>query len=64
LQVDTLIIGAGFSGLCMAMKLRAAGMNSFLVIEKSAGIGGTWWKSAIPAAHATSLRICTLSPSI
>jgi len=48
LQIDILIIGAGFSGLCMAMKLRAAGMNSFLVIEKSAGIGGTWWENRYP----------------
>jgi cation diffusion facilitator CzcD-associated flavoprotein CzcO len=48
LIVDTLIIGAGFSGLCMAMKLREAGMNSFLVIEKSAGIGGTWWENRYP----------------
>jgi cation diffusion facilitator CzcD-associated flavoprotein CzcO len=48
LQIDILIIGAGFSGLCIAMKLRAAGMNSFLVIEKSAGIGGTWWENRYP----------------
>ncbi|HTB10803.1 MAG TPA: NAD(P)/FAD-dependent oxidoreductase [Bryobacteraceae bacterium] len=46
--VDTLIVGAGFSGLCMAMKLREAGMDSFLVIEKSAGIGGTWWENRYP----------------
>lgn len=48
MTVDTLIIGAGFSGLCMAMKLREAGMNSFLVIEKSEGIGGTWWENRYP----------------
>jgi cation diffusion facilitator CzcD-associated flavoprotein CzcO len=48
LKVDTLIVGAGFSGLCMAMKLRQAGMNSFLVIEKSEGIGGTWWENRYP----------------
>ncbi len=48
MAIDTLIIGAGFSGLCMAMKLRDAGMNSFLVIEKSAGIGGTWWENRYP----------------
>jgi cation diffusion facilitator CzcD-associated flavoprotein CzcO len=48
LTVDTLIVGAGFSGLCMAMKLREAGMNSFLVIEKSEGIGGTWWENRYP----------------
>jgi cation diffusion facilitator CzcD-associated flavoprotein CzcO len=48
LTIDTLIVGAGFSGLCMAMKLRAAGMNSFLMIEKSDGIGGTWWENRYP----------------
>jgi cation diffusion facilitator CzcD-associated flavoprotein CzcO len=32
----------------MAMKLRQAGMNSFLVIEKSEGIGGTWWENRYP----------------
>jgi cation diffusion facilitator CzcD-associated flavoprotein CzcO len=48
LIVDVLIVGAGFSGLCMAMKLREAGMNSFLVIEKSDGIGGTWWENRYP----------------
>src|ERR1700733_11725949 len=48
MKVDTLIVGAGFSGLCMAMRLRAAGMNSFLVIEKSEGIGGTWWENRYP----------------
>jgi cation diffusion facilitator CzcD-associated flavoprotein CzcO len=48
LKVDTLIVGAGFSGLCMAIKLRQAGMNSFLVIEKSEGIGGTWWENRYP----------------
>jgi cation diffusion facilitator CzcD-associated flavoprotein CzcO len=30
------------------MKLREAGMNSFLVIEKSEGIGGTWWENRYP----------------
>jgi cation diffusion facilitator CzcD-associated flavoprotein CzcO len=48
MMVDTLIVGAGFSGLCMAMKLRDAGMDSFLVIEKSEGIGGTWWENRYP----------------
>ena len=48
MTIDTLIVGAGFSGLCMAMKLRAEGMNSFLVIEKSQGIGGTWWENRYP----------------
>jgi cation diffusion facilitator CzcD-associated flavoprotein CzcO len=48
ISVDVLIIGAGFSGICMGIKLREAGMNSFLIIEKSADIGGTWWDNRYP----------------
>jgi cation diffusion facilitator CzcD-associated flavoprotein CzcO len=47
-NVDVLIIGGGFSGLCMGIKLLEAGMNSFLIIEKSADIGGTWWDNRYP----------------
>jgi len=47
-SVDVLIIGGGFSGLCMGIKLLEAGMNSFLIIEKSADIGGTWWDNRYP----------------
>jgi len=46
--VDVLIVGAGFSGLCMAIKLREAGMDSFLVIEKADDIGGTWYENRYP----------------
>lgn len=46
--VDTLIVGAGFSGLCMGIKLLEAGMKSFLIIEKSEDIGGTWWDNRYP----------------
>ncbi len=46
--VDVLIIGAGFSGICMGIQLRKAGMDSFLIIEKSDEIGGTWWDNRYP----------------
>lgn len=48
IAVDTLIIGAGFSGLCMAIQLRKAGLDSFLLIEKSDDIGGTWYDNRYP----------------
>jgi cation diffusion facilitator CzcD-associated flavoprotein CzcO len=48
ISVDVLIVGAGFSGVCAGIKLREAGRNSFLIIEKSAGIGGTWWDNRYP----------------
>jgi len=46
--VDILIVGAGFSGLGMAIQLRKAGMHSFQIIEKSSEIGGTWWENRYP----------------
>ncbi len=47
-NVDVLIVGAGFSGICMGIKLIEAGMRSFLIIEKSEDIGGTWWDNRYP----------------
>ena len=47
-NVDVLIVGAGFSGICMGIKLLEAGMQSFLIIEKSEEIGGTWWENRYP----------------
>src|SRR5579872_1595249 len=48
INVDVLIVGGGFSGLCMAIKLLEAGTNSFLLIEKSDDIGGTWYDNRYP----------------
>jgi len=47
-NVDVLIVGAGFSGLCMGIKILEAGMESFLIIEKSGDIGDTWWDNRYP----------------
>jgi cation diffusion facilitator CzcD-associated flavoprotein CzcO len=47
-SVDVLIIGAGFSGLCTGIKLREAGLHSFLILEKDSDIGGTWWENRYP----------------
>jgi len=47
-KVQVLIVGAGFSGLCMGIKLLEAGMKSFLIVEKSEDIGGTWWDNRYP----------------
>ncbi|MGH8596863.1 MAG: flavin-containing monooxygenase, partial [Gammaproteobacteria bacterium] len=42
------IIGAGFSGVCMAIKLKAAGYLDFVVFERAAEIGGTWRDNTYP----------------
>ncbi len=41
------IIGAGLSGLCMAIKLREAGIP-FTIIEKNPTVGGTWYENTYP----------------
>ena len=42
------IIGAGMSGLCMAIKLQDAGINSFTIFEKADEVGGTWRDNTYP----------------
>lgn len=42
------IIGAGMSGLCMAMKLQDAGIDSFTIYESADEVGGTWRDNTYP----------------
>src|SRR5690606_31910177 len=42
-----IIVGAGLSGLCMAIKLREAGIP-FTIYEKNDGVGGTWYENSYP----------------
>ena len=48
---DIVIIGTGFSGLGAAMKLRAAGREDFVVLEKAADVGGTWRDNTYPGCE-------------
>lgn len=50
-RLGVLILGAGMSGLAMAIALKRAGRSDFVVVEKSAGLGGTWWDNRYPGAH-------------
>lgn len=42
-----LVIGAGMTGLCAAMKLDEAGYD-YTVIEKNPEVGGTWYENRYP----------------
>ncbi|MFO7788848.1 MAG: NAD(P)/FAD-dependent oxidoreductase [Halospina sp.] len=42
------IIGSGFSGLGMAIRLKGEGRHSFRIFEKNDGIGGTWRQNHYP----------------
>jgi cation diffusion facilitator CzcD-associated flavoprotein CzcO len=42
------IIGAGMSGLCMAARLKMAGIDTFTIYEKAGDLGGTWRDNTYP----------------
>src|SRR5947208_16122102 len=44
------IIGSGFSGLCLGIQLKRAGIESFAIFEKSNRLGGTWGDNTSPGA--------------
>ena len=45
-----LIIGTGFAGIGLAMKLKRNGDNDFIIIERSDDVGGTWRDNRYPGA--------------
>ncbi|WP_067452797.1 flavin-containing monooxygenase [Actinomadura macra] len=42
------IIGSGFAGLGMAIRLKKSGFHDFVVLEKSDALGGTWHDNTYP----------------
>jgi cyclohexanone monooxygenase len=42
------ILGAGPGGLCMGIRLREAGFEDFVLLEKGGGVGGTWYHNRYP----------------
>ena len=46
----TMIVGAGFTGLGAAIKLREAGVDDFVILERSDQVGGTWRDTRYPGA--------------
>jgi len=45
-----IIIGAGFGGIGMAVALRQAGIEDFLVVDRGNDLGGTWRDNVYPGA--------------
>lgn len=50
-DTETLIIGAGFGGICMGVQLKEAGKTDFLIVEKADEVGGTWRENTYPGAE-------------
>ena len=45
-----IIVGAGMSGICLAIRLKQAGIHDFVILEKSTDLGGTWLDNSYPNA--------------
>ena len=48
--VSVLIVGAGFAGLGMAIRLKQAGIDDFVILERGNAVGGTWRDNQYPGA--------------
>jgi cation diffusion facilitator CzcD-associated flavoprotein CzcO len=44
------VIGAGPGGICTGIKLKQAGIENFVILEKGDGVGGTWFHNRYPGA--------------
>jgi cation diffusion facilitator CzcD-associated flavoprotein CzcO len=47
--LDAVIVGSGFAGLCMAIRLQQRGLR-YRVLEQAASLGGTWRDNRYPGA--------------
>ena len=44
-------MGSGFSGICLAIKLKQRGIDDFIILEKADELGGTWRDNHYPGAE-------------
>ncbi len=47
-EVDLAIIGSGFGGLGAAVMAQRLGIDSFVILERSVSVGGTWRDNTYP----------------
>lgn len=47
-RVRIVIVGGGFAGIGMAIRLRARGIRDFVILERAAALGGTWRENSYP----------------
>jgi cation diffusion facilitator CzcD-associated flavoprotein CzcO len=50
-SVRIAIVGSGFSGLGMAIRLKEAGIEDFVVLERANDVGGTWRDNTYPGCQ-------------
>jgi cation diffusion facilitator CzcD-associated flavoprotein CzcO len=49
-RVRVAVVGAGFAGLGMAIRLTQEGVDDFVVLERADDVGGTWRDNSYPGA--------------
>lgn len=50
-QVGVAIVGAGFAGLALAIRMRREGRDDFVVLERAGEVGGTWRDNTYPGCQ-------------
>ncbi len=50
-HVRVAIVGTGFAGLGLAIKLKQAGIEDFVLIERADDVGGTWQANTYPGCQ-------------
>ncbi|MGY4710805.1 flavin-containing monooxygenase [Mycolicibacterium sp. CBM1] len=47
-QLDAIIVGAGFAGIGAGIQLKRLGFDNFVLLEREADLGGTWYVNHYP----------------
>jgi cation diffusion facilitator CzcD-associated flavoprotein CzcO len=50
-HVRIAIVGGGFAGIGMAIRLKEAGIEDFVVLERAGDVGGTWQANTYPGCQ-------------
>ena len=50
-QHRIVVVGTGFAGIGMAMRLKQAGYDDFVVLERADDVGGTWRDNTYPGCR-------------
>jgi cation diffusion facilitator CzcD-associated flavoprotein CzcO len=50
-QVKVVIVGSGFSGLAMAIRLKQEGIEDFIILDRADDVGGVWHHNTYPGCR-------------
>lgn len=50
IRENVVVVGSGFGGICMGIRLRQAGRTDFVILEHAGDLGGTWRDNTYPGA--------------